>query len=270
MEFLTIFLSSLLAVVSPVGLIMDSVAEDAIRSRLEQVEQLAVRIDNAPSYQLLQGQVERIRIAGRGLLLRPDIRIELLELETDPIKLNLSSLRKSTRSSPQQLLGQPVQAGVRLVLTESDLNQALKTPMVTALLQQLGRSLLGGSQRNYEFSNPRVEFLSEGRLRFFLEVQEGNAPPVAVTVESGINIISGHLLELIEPEIAVENNAFPPELVSKLAGSLRDSLDISTLEGAGITVRLLELKIGNSELETTAFVRVNISESVSVSGQQLP
>ncbi|NEP00206.1 MAG: DUF2993 domain-containing protein [Symploca sp. SIO2E9] len=269
MEFLTIFLSSLLAVVSPVGLIIDSVAEDAIGSRLEQVEQLAVRIDNAPSYQLLQGKVERVRIAGRGLLLKPDIRIELLELETDPINLKLSSLRKSTGNSPQTLLEQPFQAGLRLVLTESDLNQALLSPIVTAQLQQLGRRFLGGSQRNYQFFNPRIEFLGENRLSFQLEVQEGNAPPLAVSIESGIGLISGHLLELIEPEIAVENDAFPPELVSKLAGSLRDSLDICTLESAGITVRLLELNIGTSELEAIAFVRIDNSEAASAVSQQL-
>ncbi|NEO33399.1 MAG: DUF2993 domain-containing protein [Symploca sp. SIO3C6] len=267
MEFFTILLSSLLTVVSPVSLIIDNIAEDAIRSRLEQVEQLAVRVDNTPSYQLLQGQVERVRIAGRGLFLKPDIRIELLELETDPIHLDLSSLRKSTDSSPQALLEQPFQAGVRLVLTESDLNRALLSPIVTAQLKQLGRRFLGGSQRNYEFLNPRIEFLGENRLSFLLEVQEGNAPPLAVRIESGISLVSGHLVELIEPEILVENDAFPPELVSKLAGSLRDSLDIRTLEGAGIIMRLLELNIGTSELEATAFVRVNSSESAPAASQ---
>jgi hypothetical protein len=83
--------SSLLALVSPVGLVVDQIALNAIRSQFEKVDQLQVRIDNAPSYQLLQGKVERVRIAGRGLQLK-QIRIAAIELETDPINLDPRSL----------------------------------------------------------------------------------------------------------------------------------------------------------------------------------
>jgi len=55
----TIILSGLLGLVSPVGSVIDRTAENAIRSRFEKVEQLQVRVDNAPSYQLLQGKVQR-------------------------------------------------------------------------------------------------------------------------------------------------------------------------------------------------------------------
>lgn len=65
MEFFTILLSGLLGLVSPAGLVIDRTAESFIRSRFE-VEQLQVRVDNAPSHQLLQGKVERVLIAGRG------------------------------------------------------------------------------------------------------------------------------------------------------------------------------------------------------------
>jgi hypothetical protein len=91
MEFFTILVSSLLALVSPVGLVVDQIALNAIRSQFEKVDQLQVRVDNAPSYQLLQGKVERVRIAGRGLQLK-QIRIAAIELETDPINLDPRSL----------------------------------------------------------------------------------------------------------------------------------------------------------------------------------
>jgi hypothetical protein len=64
MEFFTLLVSGALGLVTPVGLVVDQAAVGAIRSQLAQVEQLQVRVDNAPTHQLLQGKVERVRVAG--------------------------------------------------------------------------------------------------------------------------------------------------------------------------------------------------------------
>jgi len=88
MEFLTIILSGLLGLVSPVGSVIDRTAENAIRSRFEKVEQLQVRVDNAPVTNCCKARSSE-RIAGRSLQLkRQDLSIAALELETDPIDLD--------------------------------------------------------------------------------------------------------------------------------------------------------------------------------------
>jgi len=113
-EFLTILLSGLLGLVSPAGSVIDRTAENAIRSQFEKVEQLQVRVDNAPvtSYCKASGGV---RIAGRSLQLkRQDLNIAALELETDPIDLDPRSLGQR-----QPKLKRPFQVGVRLVLTRN-------------------------------------------------------------------------------------------------------------------------------------------------------
>jgi hypothetical protein len=111
MEFLTIFFSGLLGLISPVGLVLDQTAENTIRSQFAKVEHLQVRIDNVPTYQLLQGKVERLRIAGRGMQFQgQDVRIALLELETDAIELDIGTFKRLPR------LKKPLQAGVRFVL----------------------------------------------------------------------------------------------------------------------------------------------------------
>ena len=68
MEFVSIFLSSLLFIASPAGAVLDQVAENAIRAQLAGVEDLEVRVDNASAVQLLQGKVEKLRIGGAGPL----------------------------------------------------------------------------------------------------------------------------------------------------------------------------------------------------------
>ena len=257
MEFLTILLSGLLAVVSPVGVVIDKVIESNFRSRLEKVEQLQVRVDNAPSYQALQGKVEKVRIAGRGLWLTPNVRIEALEMETDPINLDLQRLRQGNEESPRASFRQPVQAGLRLVLTEADLNQTLQSPTVKARLRSVASRLLGGTPERYEFLNPRVDLLDNDRIRFQVEVQETNAELLAITVESGLSIVAGRSLQLIEPAVSINGKVLSPVLVGGFAGGIGNRFNLRTLEDAGITARLLELDINAEELELAAFVRVD-------------
>ena len=258
MEFLTILLSGLLALVSPAGLIVDRTAENAIRSQFKKVDQLQVRVDNAPSYQLLQGKVERVRIAGRGLQLKQDIRIAVLELETDPIVLELRSIRHR-----QPKLKQPIQAGVRLVLTPEDINQALKSPTVTDMLRNLSISELGNSSgdsvQRYNFVNPRVEFLANNRLRLQAELTQDDVKPLAIIVESGLGVIAGRQIQLVAPVVSVNGEEVPSQVVSAIATNFSKRLDLHNFEVYGLKARILQLKVTPKELEIAAFLRVEPS-----------
>ena len=260
MEFLTILLSSLLALISPGNLVIDKVLESNLRSRLNKVEQLQVRVDNAPSYQIAQGKIERVRIAGRGLWLTPDIRLGALEVETDPINANLQRLTRGGSKSAPDLLQQPAQAGVRLVLTQADINNALKSPTVTAQLRRLGSSLAGTSGEPYEFINPRVEFLSPNRVRFQVKLQKKDGDEsLALMAESGIQFTSGHRLDLIEPVATINGQPLSPRIVAGFAEGISRRFNLRNWEDAGMIIRVLQLEIDKSELEIAAFIRVDSS-----------
>lgn len=256
MEFFTILLSGLLAVLTPVNLIADKVTAGAIRARFNKVEQLKVRIDNAPNYQLIQGKVERVRIAGRGVWLTPDLRIDALELETDPLNVDLQRLR-SGEANPRASLRQPLQAGVRLVLTEADFNKALASPTVAAQLKIIGSRALGGPPERYEFINPKIELLANNRLRFQMEVREKDAPPLALNVESGLSIVSGRSLQLVEPVVIVNGKPLSPLLVGALTSGISNGLNLRTLEERGITARFLQFKVDKGVINVATFVRVD-------------
>jgi hypothetical protein len=265
MEFLTILISTLLALVSPAGLVIDRVVESTLRSRLDKVEQLQVRVDNAPSYQIVQGKVERVRIAGRGLWLTPDIRIGALELETDPINVDLQRLRQGGQRSPRASLRQPVQAGLRLVFDESDINKALQSPTVTAQLRQLGSSISGSSPERYEFVNPRVDFLGANRIRFQVDLTRSDAEPLALLVESGLGIAAGHSLQLIDLVVTINGKPLSPRLVAGFAEGISRRFDLRSLEESGIVARVLQLSLDTRELEVAAFVQVDASKEGSAS-----
>lgn len=258
MEFLTILLSGVLGLVAPVGLVVDRTALNAIRSELNQAEALVVRVDNAPSYQLLQGKVERVRIAGRGLKLKQqDIRIAALDLETDPIDLEPGSL-----GHRQLKLRRSFQAGVHLVLEQQDINQALQSEAVLAILSELDIPQFGAnedSDAKAKFVNPRVELLANHRLRFQVELTAAREQPLAILVESGIGVASGRKIQLVEPVVYVNQEAVTGQFVNAIATNLNKQLDLSSLEMYGLGARILQLKVNPQKLEIVAFLRVEPS-----------
>lgn len=259
MEFLTILLSGLLGLVSPVGVAVDRTAENAIRSQFASCGELQVRIDNAPSYQLLQGKVERLRIAGRSLQLKKqNIRIAVLELESDRIEIKPRSLTRK----PQ--LKKPLQAGVRLVLTEEDINQSLRSPQLRARLQKLNINLKGfaniRTKTVYNLVNPQVEFLPNNRLQIQVELQEkGKSKPFLIKAESGVSIVSGRQIQLVNLVAEVDKVKVPPEVINLILNNINKRLDLRNLEGGKLQARILKLKIRQGELEMAAFVRINPS-----------
>lgn len=254
MEFFTIFLSSLLGLFSPVGFVVDRVAEDAIRNQLEAVETLAVRIDNTPNYQFVQGKVDQVRIAGRGLYPEAGIRIAALEIETDAIQVDPGRLQRGELE-----LKQPLNAGIRLVLTEADINRALQSPQISEQLRNLSLDVLGTSAQQlerYDFVNPQVN-LENNRLQFQVELKsQQSEQQIAIQVESGIQVVRGRQLQLIEPTASIDGNPLPPQLIELLVGGISQRLDLANLAERGITARILQWKLDSDQLSVAAFVQL--------------
>lgn len=255
MEFFTILLSSLLGILAPAGFVVDRVAENALRRQINSAETLAVRIDNAPNYRFLQGKVDRVRIAGRGIALEQGIRIAALEVETDAIAVKPRSLQTG---KPE--LEKPLDAGIRLTLTREDINQALQSPQLTEQLQNLNLDFLGapGQLDRYDIVNPQVEFLGDNRIRFQVTLQSQQTDSqVAIKAESGIEISSGRQLQLVEPTASIDGNPLPPQLIQLLIGGISQRLDLSNLEAQGITARILHWQITDDTIEVAALVHID-------------
>lgn len=250
MEILTLLLSSLMGILAPTGVVADRLASNQIRQQLSRADQLTVRIDNAPSYQIVQGKADRVRIAGRGLYPVPELRIDQLELETDPIALQ--GLRAK--------LAQPVQVGVRLGLRATDLNQALKSPRITQKLRNLGVSSLSADQaeqvQRYDLINPEVTFLANGRLKLQAELREQGYPDrLMLQAETGIAILAGQRLQLVNPSAQVNGQPIPKQLVSAIATGLGQKLDLQQLEASGVTARILDWQMGDNQLNLVMFAQ---------------
>jgi hypothetical protein len=260
MEFLTYFLSSLLTLISPGGVALDTVAENNLRDRLYEAEQLQVRIDNTPSYQLVRGEVDRLRIAGRGLYLMPEVRLDTLEVETDRIAVNPGGLELASEE-PQAALQEPLQAGVRAILTEADINRALRSPQVYNDLQSLALELfdsllLQQLAYRYRLVDPQVELLGDRRVRFQTQIAErGYSDRLTLTVETGVKVVEGRQLQLVDPAVRINDKPAPWQLVRGLTALARE-FNLARLEPLGVRSRVLHFHLTPEAVEMALFVRI--------------
>ncbi|MBE7382752.1 MAG: DUF2993 domain-containing protein [Leptolyngbya sp. SIO1E4] len=256
MELITIVLSSLFTLITPVGLVADKVAEGLIRDRIHQAEALEVRIDNSPNFQLAGGRIERFRLAGRGVYPVPEFRIDIIDVETDPIDLDLAALQ-----SGELALDEPIQSAAHLVLNTDDINALLKSQRVQSLLDTLRFSLPGGTEREanrYGLANPQVEFLMGNRLRVTVDLEDRvQDEKVAAVVESGFDMIDGHRLVLLEPTIVVDGQPVPRQLIEAFLEGIRSELTLKQLEEVSVIARVLQFELRPEALDVAVFVRVN-------------
>ena len=278
MEILAIVLSGLLSLASSGGIILDDLAKRQISSQIISVEQQAVRIDNSPNYQAIQGKIEQVRIASRGVKIEPGLRIAVLDLETDAIILksqpNFSSIDELRKS-----LAKPASGAVKLIITEADLNRALQSPKILVRLEKiLNQSLLrraGSTNIPYQLSDLRVELHSTNRwkLRFKLSrprpsvsiepngisrtsTVKNRSRELDFALELTVEVKDGKTLRLIDPQGTVNNRPMSPRLLDGFAVGISDRYDLNSLESDGILARILQLEINQDRLELVGFIRV--------------
>lgn len=259
MDIIAIILSTFMAAAAPAGVVVDTLAADALRGQIAGAEELHVRIDNVPNYQIINGRVDHARIAARGLYSRqlPDLRIEALDLETDVVDVDLAALQRG-----QLILDQPAQAALRIRLTDDDINAFLASPMVASWLETLRFSLPGpeaARERNrYGLANPNLTFLGDDRLRLVVDLEDRVlAETIPITLESGLGIVNGHRVELIDPRLEIDGAEAPPQLITSLAEGASEEFSLRRLEDWGLIARILNFNLRSNEFDLAIFARLD-------------
>ena len=256
MELITIILSSLFTLISPVGIVADQLAAGVIRDSLYEADVLDVRIDNVPTFQLVEGRVDRVRLAGRGVYPVPELRIDTIDVETDPIDFDLAALQ-----SGDLALDEPIQSAAHLVLKTDDLNMLLRSERVQALLDTLRFSLPGATDREanrYGLANPQIELLGDNRARITVDLEDRvQNERVSTAIESGFEVVDGHQLVLVEPTVIIDGQAVPQPLINAFVEGIGPDLTLKQFEEVSVIARVLEFELHPEALDMAVFVRVN-------------
>ncbi len=234
----------------------DQVAEGLIRERIHQADLIDVRIDNVPNFQLVGGRVDRVRLAGRGVYPVPELRIDTIDVETDPIDIDLPALQ-----SGKFALDEPLQAATHIILKTEDLNALLRSPLVQALLSDLRFNLPGASERErnrYGLSNPQIEFLGDNRLRVTVDLEDRVLQDtVAAIVETNFEVLDGHQLQLNNPTVVIDGQPVPRQLVTALTEGVNSELTLKQFAEVNVFVRVLRFELQPEFLDLVVFVRID-------------
>lgn len=287
MEIFILILSSLISVLSPANFAGDKIAESAIRSQFKQVEVIKVRLDNAPIYNVANGKVDKIRIAGRGFFPVEDVRIDAIEVETDPINVE----RRQLFNHPSKVvLQQPLGVAARIVITKEDVIRALKSKVVAAAI---GR-LIGGRDRQqddqpsqpeqpseqpkqpeqtrkpgrleqirtkldqYRIQNPNVEFLPNQRVAVQVEIADLKTSTVLkVQAETGFEILEQRRIRFTDPAITLNGQPLTAEAARSFADSLAEQLDVKRYSALlNVRAKILKAAINDGRLEIAGFLQL--------------
>ncbi|MFM7469938.1 MAG: DUF2993 domain-containing protein [Nodosilinea sp.] len=258
MDVLALIITTLTAILAPGGMVVDHLAEQAVRSQTASIERIQVRIDNLPNYQILWGRVDQVKISAAGVYLRqlPDLRVDGFDLETDPLDVDGAALRQGRLK-----LNQPAQAALRLRLKASDLNIFLASARVQTWLDELQFNLSGFSlereQRRYGLSHPAIEFLGGDRLRLAIDLQDRlSQESIPIVIETGLEIIQGDRLRLINPTVSIQGIEAPSQLINSLAAGASQTFSLRQLERLGLMLRVLTLKVRDNSLDLAVFARL--------------
>ena len=276
MDLLAGFLTTVLGLAGTGGIVIDKIATDFLRGQILRADVLEVRVDNAPNYQILLGNVDRIRVAGRGIYVLEFLRIDQVDLETDPISIDPNVLQ-----SGKVVLRRPLQAAVRVVLLSEDINVALRSPTIQSSFKNLSIDITGTNKATPEIldlTNPKVTFLDGDRIRLEATLQsqpkqlqpQQSQPQLSqpnivkpkpikldVSVNAQLKTIGGTKLQIIDPKVELSGTPIPDRIVKAFAEGLNKVLDLRQLESKGITARVLKLELTEGKMQVIGFAKMD-------------
>ncbi|WP_445627023.1 LmeA family phospholipid-binding protein [Nostoc sp. DSM 114167] len=152
-------------------------AEKQVSNQLDEVEEIAIDV-KTDLLKILQGQADGVAVAGQGLVIKEDIRVQEIKLQTDSIAINPFSALFG-----QIELNEPINTIARVILTEVDINRALTSEFVRSQMQNFELNV-DGEIVSFEPKEIQIFLPGDGKLEFKGKVQlkeMGNTRPLAYT-----------------------------------------------------------------------------------------
>ena len=230
---------------------LSGAAEITISTPLDEVENIDVDV-RTNLLKMIQGQADSVSIAGDGLVMQKDIRVHEMELHTNTIAINpLSAILGQIE------LNQPVDATVRLVLTEQDINRAFNTDYVLSKLQSLELNV-DGQIVTLEPQQMKLHLPGGGKMEFSGTIQ---LHEMGITRQLGFTaVIRPRAFSqplLIEAFHCTQGEGISLELAIAFINKARELVNLPYFDVEGMAVRIKELEVeeGSLTLHTEAYIK---------------
>lgn len=230
---------------------LSKVAEVGIANQLDKVDKLNIDIRTNPG-KLIQGEVDSVAISGRGMVMKQDLRIESIEVQTAKVSINpLSVIFGSIE------LDQPADANAQIVLTEDDLNRAIASDYLASKLQDL-KLEIDEQLHTIKLQQADLQLLSAGTMSLNINflLQESNE---AKTLSASIipkAIEDGQRIDL--EILSIEGQGLTPELGIAILNQIKTLLDLNNFDLPGMTLWLQKFDIQAGKM--IIHVKTNIQQ----------
>ena len=274
MEILVSVLTGILAIASSVNMVGDHIVEKKIRSAVEEVDTVAVRIDNTPNYDAFYGKVKRLRVATRDLKLSSAVAFKALELDVDRFNINLREFLQEDLVTEiddiptirlRELFETPLEIGMRMILTEQQLHNILQSETVNSTLSSrltnIFNSIHDDDGDDYTINSFTIDLIGNNRLTLRMKVNDIKGEygekdqELDVDLELGVKVIDGHSFDFFDQKVYVNGEEIEPETEVDKA----NPVTFRVLEVIGINAGILKLNSDQDELELALLLRVDQS-----------
>nr|WP_290224847.1 DUF2993 domain-containing protein [Trichocoleus desertorum] len=231
--------------------ILAQLMEAGLASQLDAAEAIAVDV-HTDLGKIVQGQANEVSVAGQGLVIEPNIRVQQLDVHTHGVKINpLSVLLGKVK------LEHPVNTVMRVVMTEADLNQTLNSDAIHKYLSPWELDV-EGEIVTVELQQPmEIRLLSGGKIQFAGNLlrrehhQEQRSQFSAVILPK-----TSDRPVLLEEFRCHPGQGLPFALTFAFFQKLKELLEVPYFEWQGIVCQIqhLEVQPGNLVLQLEAHV----------------
>jgi hypothetical protein len=214
--------------------------EVGLASQLQEAENIEVEIHSEP-LQLIQGEVDSVRVQGQGVVTPQNLRIEEVILRSDHVAVNLL---KTTLGTPR--LKSLEDASVGITLTEADLNQILRSDY---LFQELSPLTLKTARESLTLAWQSGSIQLLEKQQFYLEGElTANFQQRQQVVIFGITFrISQKEISLVAGEYLQETD-LPLEITTMLLTKVNQLVQIRKLNIGNLQIVVDCIEIQNKSL----------------------
>jgi len=226
-------------------------AERRISENFDEVEQIEIDVQT-DLLKVVQGQVDGVSVAGEGLVIQKDIRVQEIKLQTDGIAINpLSAIFGEIK------LDRPVNAVAKMTLTEADMNRALSSEFIGKQMQNFDLDV-DGEIISLEPQKIEVFLPSNGKMEFrgkvLLKGKENTRPLAFSAIARPRTHSQPAMLESFN---CTEGEGVSIEFVTALMHKAKELMNIPYFKWDDMVFRIKDLKveIGNLILLIEAKVK---------------
>ncbi len=237
---------------------LNTVASQSIRRMFSESDSVEVSIRCFPSSKLLQGNVDSIKMQGRGLVIKRQFQVEEMSFETDAIAIDFGSVLRGKIQ-----LKQPTQAIAQIVLSEEGINKAFNAELVKKRLDDVWLSEGTGIDEPVSFEDISIKLLPNNQVEIQAKVNvPGQDIQVPIAVRAGLSVERRRRLLFTEPQFLADRipeaaQDLSKQVTTEFVELLNNMVDLDRFDLDGVEMRINRVETQQQQLLFSGYAQIS-------------